>query len=137
MNWGKGIVITLTVFVLFITGLGVYMFGTPQDDYDHDYYEKGLNFDQYYVKEQNVIRDHAQPLIEFNSKEVTINFHAAATGNIKFERPSDTKMDKQFNVSSATFTIPVSDLAQGEWQLTLNWKSNGHAYLYHQKILIP
>jgi hypothetical protein len=136
MNWGKSIVITLVVFVVFITGMSVYMFGTPQDDYDHDYYEKGLDFDKDYAKEENVVKYHAQPMIQLENEAVTIAFHTVATGTIKFERPSNTGMDKLFKISASSFTLPDSELAKGEWQLTLTWESNGHDYLYHQKILI-
>lgn len=137
MNWGKGIVFTLSLFVLFIAGLSIYMFATPQDDYDHAYYEKGLNFDKDYAKEENVVKDHAQPSIQTGKYAVVLDFHKTATGTVKFERPSDTRMDKVFAVDSSKLIVPVTSLAQGEWQLICNWKSSGHQYLYQQKIFIP
>lgn len=137
MNWGKGIVFTLSVFVLFIAGLSIYMFSTPQDDYDHAYYEKGLNFDKDFIKEENVVKDHAQPQIQVGKYAVILDFHKVSTGTVKFERPSDTRMDKVFPVDSSKLIVPVTSLAQGEWQLTFNWRNSGHQYLYQQKIFIP
>jgi len=136
MNWGKGIVFSLTVFVLFIAGLSIYMFATPEDDYDHAYYEKGLNFDKDYALEENVVKYHVQPQVKVSNQSVIVDFHSASTGTVKFDRPSDTRMDKVYPVGSSKLVVPVTTLAQGEWQLTFNWKSKGHEYLYHQKIFV-
>lgn len=137
MNWGKIIVITLAIFGVFIAGMSVYMFTSPQDDYDHDYYEKGLNFDHDYNREENVVKDHAQPQIQMGTDSVLISFNTTVAGTIKFERPSATQMDKIFQVAASRVIIPLRKLQQGEWQLVFDWKSNGRSYLYQQKIMVP
>ncbi len=63
MNWGKGIIAGMIIFVLFIAGMCIYMFTSPQDDFDQQYYEKGLTFNHDYDREQQVTKDHAEPLI--------------------------------------------------------------------------
>src|ERR1700761_9292815 len=124
MNWGKIIVITLSTFVIFIAGMSIYMFASPQDDYDHDYYEKGLSFDKDYAREENVVKYHAQPQIQLNNYAVEIDFTGNATGTIKFERPSDDGMDKIFQVNASKLIVPVTSLATGKWQVIIDWKSN-------------
>lgn len=136
MNWGKVIVITLAIFGLFIAGMSVYMFATPQDDYDHEYYEKGLNFDKDYAREENVVKDDAQPHIRIDNSALYISFKNTASGTIKFERPSDTHMDRIFAVNTAYYIVPTAKLLPGEWQVVFEWKSGGHPYLYQQKIFI-
>jgi len=137
MNWGKIIVITLAIFGVFIAGMSVYMLASPQDEYDHDYYEKGLNFDHDYAKEENVVKDNAQPQIQIGTDNVLISFNTSAAGTIKFERPSGTQMDQTFQVAASRVIIPLRKLQQGEWQLVFDWKSNGRSYLYQHKIMVP
>lgn len=139
MNWGKGIVIGMTCFVAFIVSLGVFMFMQP-DDYDQQYYEKGLAYDKDYGKEKQVITDHAQPLINLQDTALTITFHQPAHGQINFVRPSDRHLDKIINLETGMLNkslIPISRLATGQWQLELSWTSDGKAYLYKQEIYIP
>lgn len=67
MNWGKATVAILVIFVLFIGGLSYFMFAAPNDDYDHQYYEDGLNFDHDYNREEQVTKDQAQPKVEVDT----------------------------------------------------------------------
>jgi hypothetical protein len=76
MNWGKAVIIILLTFVLFISGLSYFMFRAPIDDYDHRYYEKGLTFDADYIREQQVSKDHAQPVIIVSADSLGFTFPA-------------------------------------------------------------
>lgn len=136
MNWGKTIVISLSTFIIFIAGMSIYMLASPQDDYDQDYYEKGLSFDKDYAREENVVKYHAQPQIQLSSYAVEVAFTGKATGTIKFERPSDNQMDKIYQVNALKLTVPVTNLATGKWQVIVDWKSNGRPYLYQHEITI-
>jgi hypothetical protein len=139
MNWGKGIIGGMVLFMLFIISMCVYMFRIPEDGYDHQYYEKGLNFDKDFNKEQQVQRDHARPLIEVSDKTVSITFMKPASGTIKFVRPANEALDNVIKLDSTSgknINIPVERMAVGRWQLVLNWQSNHKAYLYQQEIYI-
>jgi hypothetical protein len=136
MNWGKGIVIGLAAFVVFIIGLCVYMVASPTDDIDHQYYEKGLNFDHDYEREQQVVKDNAQPLIQFSNDQLKLIFSQSAKGTVKFMRPSSTLSDKVYPVNNTELDIPLKSLARGEWQLTFEWKSNKKAYLFNHEVYI-
>lgn len=139
MNWGKGIIGGMVLFMLFIISMCVYMFMIPEDGYDHQYYEKGLNFDKDFNKEQQVQQDHAQPLIEVSGKTVSITFMKPAAGTIKFVRPASEALDNVIKLDSTSgqrIDIPVQRLATGRWQLVLNWESGHKAYLYQQEIYI-
>jgi hypothetical protein len=126
MNWGKGIIGGMVLFMLFIISMCVYMFMIPEDGYDHQYYEKGLNFDKDYNKERQVQLDHALPMIRVSGKTVSITFVKPASGIVKFIRPSNQLLDKEFKQS----------IVPGRWQLVLNWESGHKAYLYQQEIYI-
>ncbi len=139
MNWGKGIIGGMVLFMLFIISMCVYMFMIPEDGYDHQYYEKGLNFDKDFNKERQVKLDNARPVIDVFGKTVSITFTRPASGTVKFIRPSNQILDKELKLDSAlgkVITVPVQAMATGKWQLVLNWESNHKAYLYQEEIYI-
>jgi len=139
MNWGKITTIILIVFVLFISGLSYMMFKAPDDEYDHQYYEEGLNFDHDYNREKQVIKDHAQPVIKVDTCCIKFTFPQEVSGRVIFMRPSSDAKDLDYalnNKNNKLIAIPTKSMAKGEWQLVLNWKSNNRYYLYHQEVYI-
>jgi len=137
MNWGKGIILGMALFMLFIIGMCVYMFRMPADEYDHHYYEKGLNFDQDYNKEMQVVTDRTRPEIRINGDVVHIDFKKSAKGNIRFIRPSSEALDKVFQLNTGTgktALFSIVTLVKGRWQLVLEWKSDQKNYLYEQEV---
>jgi hypothetical protein len=139
MNWGKATVFILIAFVVFIGGMSYRMFKAPDDEYDHQYYEDGLNFDRDYTREQLVIKDHAQPVIQVDTCCVKLIFPQSVTGKVKFMRPSSDAADKTYqldNKNSQPIEILTNHLIKGQWQLVFDWKSNGKSYLYQKEIFI-
>jgi hypothetical protein len=139
MNWGKGIIGGMILFMLFILSMCIYMFIAPEDGYDHQYYEKGLNFDKDLKKEQQVQSDHATPGVNISNKNISILFSRPASGTIKLIRPSNQAQDRDFKLDSTAgkhVTISAKAMPIGRWQLLLDWKSNNKAYLYQQEIYI-
>jgi hypothetical protein len=139
MNWGKGLILGMSLFMLFIIGLVVRMFTAPADEYDHSYYEKGLNFDADYKRERQVVLDKATPLIQQNNKTLLLKFIAPAKGNIKFIRPSNQQLDKDFPINSNVdneASASTVGIQPGKWQLLLTWQSNHKEYRYQQEIYL-
>jgi hypothetical protein len=139
MNWGKATVVILIAFVLFICGLGYKMFTAPADDYDHQYYEDGLNFDHDYNREQQVVKDHAAPLIIMDTCCIRFTFPQVVKGQVNFMRPSSDVRDKSFpldNQNGKPIEILTKSMARGKWQLVLDWKSGTKSYLYQQEVYI-
>jgi hypothetical protein len=139
MNWGKAVIIILLTFVLFISSLSYFMFSTPKDDYDHRYYEKGLTFDADYNREQQVNKDHAQPIIIVSPDSIGFTFPGAINGQVKLMRPASDAVDHIYPLNSKVgelVKIPANKLLKGKWQLVLEWKSNSKAYLYQQEVYI-
>ncbi|RWY54341.1 FixH family protein [Mucilaginibacter gilvus] len=137
MNWGKGIIGGMVLFMLFILSMCIYMFMAPEDGYDHQYYEKGLNFDKDFKKEKQVQTDHASPVITVSGKMINVLFNKPAAGTIKFVRPSNEALDNEIKLDSTAgknIAIPAGSMAVGRWQIVINWESSHKAYLYQQKI---
>ncbi|MGF7080230.1 FixH family protein [Mucilaginibacter sp. UYCu711] len=139
MNWGKGIIGGMLIFMLFIVSMCVYMFLLPEDDYDHEYYEKGLSFNKDYNKEKQVVSDHAQPVIIIKRGIMCMAFTNPVVGTIKFVRASNKYQDKIFKIDShadALVYLPLKSIEKGKWKLVIDWISNHKAYLYQQDIYI-
>ncbi|OKS87522.1 FixH family protein [Mucilaginibacter polytrichastri] len=139
MNWGKGIVLGLLAFVIFITAMGVKMFAQP-DDVDHEYYEKGLAFDADYNREKRVVTEKLQPNIRFTDKAMCVKFVKPLQCKITLMRPSDRRMDKIINMASDgvnEINIPIEKLATGPWQLSFEWADHHKKYLYNQEVMVP
>jgi hypothetical protein len=137
MNWGKGIIIGMGLFMLFIILMCVKMFALPADEYDHHYYEKGLSFDKDYAKERQVVKDNARPVIDINGRQVKITFSTPANGSVRFIRPSSEALDKIFQLNTDTgkvAEIAVPALVKGRWQMVLEWKSAKKSYLFEQEV---
>lgn len=136
MNWGKGLVIGLVMFMSFITILVVLMFRSAEDSFDKNYYEKGLAFDIDYQKKQQVITDNAAPIIAYNDKMITITFKDVDSGQINFKKPSNQSDDRYINFTKNVVNISRKSILNGEWKVVLTWTANKKQYLYEQSIYL-
>ncbi|MFD2145413.1 FixH family protein [Mucilaginibacter antarcticus] len=139
MNWGKGIIGGMIIFMLFIISMCVYMFSVPADEYDEKYYEKGLNYDQDYNRAKQVIKDKAEPKIEADSCCIEITFQQTIIGQVKLTRPSSNIADKIIainNKNGQPVQILTANMPKGKWQLTFEWISNNKAYLYQKEVYL-
>jgi len=139
MNWGKATIVILLAFVLFIGGMSVYMFMSPADDYDHQYYENGLNFDHDYKQETQVTKEHAQPVIQIDTCCIKFTFPQTIYGTVKFMRPSSDASDITYplnNEDHQPIELLTAQIAKGRWQLVFEWKSNKKEYLYQKEVYI-
>jgi hypothetical protein len=140
INWGKGLFIGMSIFMLFIITLVVMIFRQDKDSYDPGYYEKGLDYNSEYNRGQQVFTDGAKPIIKLASAGLNISFKGEVKGKVLFQRPSDEKMDKSLTFHSdpsGRVEIPLAQFARGQWQLTFEWSNNSKQYLYHQEIFVP
>ena len=129
----------MTAFVLFIVGMCYFMFTAPNDEYDHQYYEKGLTFDRDYNREAQVFKDKAAPAISSDAQTLTLTFSQPVTsGSLTMSRPNNAKLDKTFALTGAgnTFTIPLKAIAKGRWQLVFDWQAAKKAYLYQKEVYL-
>ncbi|PJJ83541.1 FixH family protein [Mucilaginibacter auburnensis] len=140
INWGKGLVIGMGIFMLFIIGLGVSIFSQKGDDYDQAYYEKGLDYNADYDRERQVVTDNAVPGISVTKENLIVGFKGQAEGVVHIQRPSDKSMDKNLSFASTPngrVELPLNDIARGRWQLVFEWNDKGKKYLYQKEVFIP
>jgi len=140
INWGKGLIIGMSIFMLFIISLAVAIFNQKADDYDHNYYEKGLDFDTDFKREQQVVTDGARPTIKVNAGILNLGFKKQTKGKLHFQRPSDQAMDKELLFGTDAIgksEVLLKEFARGRWQLIIEWADQDKQYLYQQEIFVP
>jgi hypothetical protein len=136
MNWGKGLVIGLAAFMLFITVLVIQMLNAAEDSFDKDYYEKGINYDKDYLLKQQVITDAANPKIAQQLDTISVNFIAVDSLKVTFKRPSSSQKDIVLYYYSPLVKIPKANITKGEWKIILHWYANKKEYLFEQNLFI-
>ncbi|WP_158796027.1 FixH family protein [Pedobacter sp. L105] len=140
MNWGTKIVIGLAIFMISIVALGIIMTSGKKDALvENDYYEKGINYDKDYNREEQMKHDHAQPELLVSKDKITITFKDEATGTAKLIRMADKNLDRKLTFSSDAgnqVVIPSAALQKGSWKLSIEWISKEKSYLYEQEITI-
>ena len=142
MNWGTKIVLGMVVFMLFIIGMVVYMFRVHGNDtlVDEDYYEKGINYNDEYNANQNVITDKAEPKITISDSQIIIQLKDSANYHLTLARPSTNKdklADSGETVSDANLIIiNRQNMHTGLWYLELKWSSNAKKYQLKKSITL-
>lgn len=135
ISWGTGIVIAILIFVFVVVAQTIFLMNQKVDLVEEDYYKKGIE----YQKDIDVMkksRELSEPVrFNFTGEYFIIDFPEnlsdnKISGEILFYRPSDSKLDIKFPVSTDSLTqiIPVSNLQKGFWRVKLKWQYDGQDY---------
>ena len=144
INWGTSIVIAFVLFIGFIMYFVIPMM--TSEEYSHDlvteqYYKKELDFQREVDAEKKAIAENKTIQIKKVSEGLHVSFPSDLSpdnisGNIFLYRPSDKKMDFKVPLvlSDTNLLIPDKDLADGRWNITIEWEYMGEAYLLKKQI---
>lgn len=123
-----------------IVAAGVYMVSKNTDSLvEKDYYEQGINYDQVYLRRQNLLTQRAQPEVSVTGDTLHIRFrHRGNAGELLLLRASDQAQDIKipFSVSGDLFQTSLEKLSAGSWDLQLIWQSGEHAFQYERKLVL-
>ncbi|GAB2628635.1 FixH family protein [Belliella aquatica] len=141
MDWGKGIVIVIAVFVLFMAGLVTIC--VKQDDIHlvtQNYYEEEIKYQDQIDKIVNA-HNLDYEVLAYNTqlKRVVMNLPVGSKGTVHLFRPSDARLDQKIDFQLLNVEenyIDVKDLKAGYWKVKLTWEENGVAYYEEKKINI-
>lgn len=141
MNWGKGILLTIILFVAFIMTLVV--ISVKQDDIHlvtENYYEKEIKYQEQIEREKSAAQLSREVLVFDNAtKSILLDLPIGAKGEIQLFRPSDARLDQlvPLEIKEAGKTsISLSELKAGYWRVKLTWVENGVEYYEESKITI-
>jgi len=141
-NWGWGIAIFYTSFVVIMIGMVVYSTQNKVQLVQEEYYNKDLNYEAFRQKRQN-----ADQL----NKELQINYIASLEqlelifpekmkineGTLTLFRPSNLYQDQKIRIQTDEnnqMTLPTNKLSKGKWKIQLNFESEGKAY-YKEEVI--
>ena len=146
INWGTGIVIAFTLFILFILSF-VYRVQTDRK-YDNelvteDYYKAEGAVEHDIEKKNNANALRTQLTIKKNDEGIQVNFpadfdYSKIKGKVSLYRPSSQKLDFEIpiSLSSPHLLIPKSNLADGRWDISIDWSYEGMNYLNRETLFL-
>ncbi len=140
INWGKGIVIAMVLFMLFILSFVYKTFTNSK--YDHHLVTK-----EYYKDEINYQKE-IDAVIKANTLSSKIQLKTIETGveiifpselkgkkiegSVKFTRSADDKLDFNLPISleNSKMLVPDTKLVKGIYIVNISWKMDDEAYLF-------
>lgn len=140
MNWGKGIIIAMVLFMGFILTLVVTLMRQDVDLEIDDYYNKELAFNEQYVAQQNYLEASEKITFNVTNDSLFVIFpKTLQTGEatIQLQRPDNKLQDAQFEVKATDLVyIPTKSLPKGIFNCTIIGKRNGKSYEFNQSLKI-
>ena len=140
MNWGKGIIIAMALFIGFITFLVISLVSHTIDLESEDYYTKEINYEQEITAMEN--GNKLKSKIEMISQKEFVVVQIPEKENLSkiqviFIRPDNKKLDKSFLVSGTkSYLIPKTELSKGTYNVEIRFESNSTACLQKETIII-
>lgn len=141
-NWGHGIFIFMTVFVLLTIFFIIFSLNQSQDLVADDYYDKGADYSEQIEinKRSDIYQDSI--IIQNNTSSIDIEISQSLvsfkdTLLIHFYRPSDKKSDFKLKFPMLEIiSIPVAGLKKGRYEVKLMWSKLGDLYNLEKEINI-
>lgn len=144
INWGGGLVISMVLFMGFILTL-VYIMSTDKK-YSYDlvtekYYQKEMELqDNIYAQQNNA--DMKQKITGLKTDlGYLLQFPDGydpqkITGKVSLYRPSDKRLDFDYplEMTDPNVLIPIDQLVEGRWNITMDWQYEGKKYKFQKEI---
>jgi nitrogen fixation protein FixH len=136
MNWGKGILIAIIVFLAGTAVMVMIAINSETGLVAKNYYELGINYQE---KIDRINRTNALPekvVIEFSSKAVSISIprmfeRDKIKGDIIFYKPSNAKDDFRVPLqvdSENKMFLGTDKLERGFWKIQVDWSADTVKY---------
>ena len=143
LNWGFGITLTFTLFVLFMGYMVSMAFRQNFDLVHEDYYAQELIYQKHINRANNAALLGEKVLCNVEQNEVIVKFPAAISsdkvkGEVFFFRPSDKKKDvkEELHLNKGEQHFPLSLFSSGLYKVKITWESNGIDYFNEETIVL-
>ncbi len=126
-NWGHGIFIFMTVFILLGFAAIIFSINQSEDLVSDDYYDKGADYSQQIEvnKRSDIYQDSIS--IDIVNSNIDVNICESLKANtdtlfMHFYNPSDKKSDIKLKFPlSNNISIPVSTFKSGRYEVKMSW----------------
>ena len=140
MNWGKGIVIGMVLFMSFIIFLVVNLMMHKVDLESEDYYKREMIYEQEItaVKNSEALSEKVKLLQQKNFVVVQVPDKAELNSiEVRFLRPDDQKLDKTFKVvGTKSYLIQKEELSKGKYNIEISYTADSKVCLQKEEIYI-
>jgi len=140
MNWGTGITIAISTFIIFIISLVTIMISKSVDLESEEYYQREITYESEIVKQRNA--ESINKKIQFSTDENFIRFDLDSTieyegFTVDFVRPNNKKQDQRFDLGGTKKPfIHVDKMHRGSYQVIMQYKIDGIECMQKEKIII-
>ncbi len=141
INWGTGIAIFMTAFIVFILTF-VYKSFT-NDKYDHhlvseEYYKDEINYQQEIDAKANAKTLKTKVKIKNVAGGIQVTFpsdYKITEGTVKFQRASNEKLDFEvpIKLENNSMLISKKKIVKGMYNVKISWKANNTKYQFNDK----
>lgn len=140
MNWGKGIIIGMGLFMGFILTLVTIMMRQKIDLVEEDYYKRELNYDEQFNAQKMYASSSGKISFETKSDSLLIRFpkdFRSKEVTIHFQRPNDKNSDLSFTVKPLEKVfIPTTAFPKGIFNCTIEGSIRNQPYEMSQQVTI-
>ncbi|MFY0696412.1 MAG: FixH family protein [Balneola sp.] len=145
LNWGSGLALAITVFVIATLSVVSYLISLDFFLVTNEHYEEGVEYQQTIDQKKRSSELEDPVVIVFDEKLEALrvvfpnNFVGKAQGDVKLYRPNNPEMDKKLPLSvnaNGIQLISTSALEKGKWVLKIEWNADEKSYLEEKTIII-
>ena len=144
-NWGTGLFIAATLFILMIAVLVYLMYQQNFDLVENDYYPKALVYQQKLDKMNNAMQLKEKARVEILESMVMVHFPSAfhpdsISGTIQFYRPSaeadDIFISAKHNSEGIVY-YSTANLMKGKYLVKIDYQYGKTGYYQEEPLLVP
>ena len=135
MNWGKSIILAFILFAAFIGALVTVCMRQDISLVTREYYKEELDYQAQINRISHTTTLSEKPSIHVETGDIIkvhySDFHAIESGKLHLFRPSDPKMDKQFDLrrsAEALQYFSTAGMARGMYRARMKWTMNGEEF---------
>ncbi len=140
LNWGSGIAIFYSVFVLILVGFVVYASQQGVNMVDRSYYDQDMAYEEFRQKRNRGRKLASSIKLEVkDAGKLVIGFPQqmkVESGHIHLYRPANHFDDKKINLQSGQneIEVDISGLPGGIWLAKVDWVSDGQSYFIEKDL---
>ena len=137
MNWGKGIAVTLVLFMGFIVYLATILMTTKVDLESEDYYKREIAYEEEITAIKNARK---QDVVKLDMDEANLIIQLPESGNyeevqIDLFRPNDSDDDRTYQLTgSKLLTIDRDELKAGVYRVEISYRNGDDFCLQKEEI---
>ncbi len=138
MNWGKGIIIAMSLFIVFIVTMVVQMMRQDVTMITDEYYQKELHYNEQYAALNNYNEASAPIQIQQIGDSMFVLLPSDLMESelaLEFKRLDDASKDLSFTLpASEKIYLPKKMFAHGHYDAIIKGQRQGKAFECNQKV---